>query len=106
MSDKRKNGGPAFPQPDLSGYGMGPVEGQNGQYQMEGMSLRDWFAATMPIRESDPSISFATDVMSSAPPSPDWGDAPEDVERWWAMAEAKLRYMRADAMIAAREGKE
>jgi len=33
------NGGPAFPQNDLSGYGMGPSAASN-----DGMSLRDWFA--------------------------------------------------------------
>lgn len=39
MTDKINNGGPAFPQNDLSGYGMGPAGYGNG-----GMSLRDWFA--------------------------------------------------------------
>ena len=38
MTD-RNDGGPAFPQHDLSGYGMGPAECNNG-----GMTLRDWFA--------------------------------------------------------------
>ena len=36
---KIDDGGPAFPQHDLSGYGMGPAESNNG-----GMTLRDWFA--------------------------------------------------------------
>jgi len=40
---KINNGGPAFPLPDLSGYGIGPFE-KDGSYQMSGMSLRDWFA--------------------------------------------------------------
>lgn len=39
MSEPIQDGGPAFPQNDLSGYGMGPAEKNNG-----GMSLRDWFA--------------------------------------------------------------
>jgi hypothetical protein len=39
MSNWRDNGGPAFPQNDLSSYGMGPAECSNG-----GMTLRDWFA--------------------------------------------------------------
>ena len=38
MAD-RYDGGPAFPQHDLSGYGMGPAETNNG-----GMTLLDWFA--------------------------------------------------------------
>lgn len=39
MRDINADGGPAFPQSDLSGYGMGPSGTNNG-----GMSLRDWFA--------------------------------------------------------------
>ena len=41
MSDAKRvdDGGAAFPQSDLSGYGMGPSDGPQG-----GMSLRDWFA--------------------------------------------------------------
>ena len=35
----QNNGGPAFPQTDLSAYNMGPAETGNG-----GMTLRDWFA--------------------------------------------------------------
>lgn len=56
MTDSKKidDGGPAFPQHDLSGYGFGPSErGEHGDepedfgtrhYTVEGMSLRDWFA--------------------------------------------------------------
>lgn len=33
-------GGPAFPQSDLTAYGMGPSESGNNS----GMSLRDWYA--------------------------------------------------------------
>jgi hypothetical protein len=40
MSD----GGPAFPQNDLSGYGMGPVEDSDGTFKMNGISIRDYFA--------------------------------------------------------------
>jgi hypothetical protein len=40
MSDKTDDGGPAFPQNDLSGYGMGPSPCNN-----SGLSLRDYFAA-------------------------------------------------------------
>ncbi len=50
---KIEDGGPAFPQHDLSAYGFGPSERgtRNGpddpgdsRYTVEGMSLRDWFA--------------------------------------------------------------
>lgn len=55
MTKKIDDGGPAFPQHDLSGYGFGPSErGTHGdgpedfgtrRYTVEGMSLRDHFAA-------------------------------------------------------------
>lgn len=51
MSNEKADGGPAFPQHDLSGYGMGPAmrgfvpgDEMSGRYEVEGMSLRDWFA--------------------------------------------------------------
>jgi hypothetical protein len=44
MADSKiDDGGPAYPQNDLSGYGMGPSE-RDDRYTVEGMSLRDWFA--------------------------------------------------------------
>jgi CobQ-like glutamine amidotransferase family enzyme len=39
MENEINTGGPAFPQSDLSAYGMGPSQTCN-----EGMTLRDWFA--------------------------------------------------------------
>ena len=42
--DKREDGGPAFPQPDLSAYGIGPYEGPG---SLGGMSLRDYVIATL-----------------------------------------------------------
>jgi hypothetical protein len=47
---KINDGGPAFPQHDLSGYGMGPSmrgqtdEAYSGKYTVEGMTLRQWYA--------------------------------------------------------------
>lgn len=48
----KDDGGPAFPQHDLSAYGMGPAmrdhipgDEMSGRYEVEGMSLRDYFAA-------------------------------------------------------------
>lgn len=40
---KTNDGGPAFPQADLSGYGFGPAM-RGDEYVTNGMSLRDWFA--------------------------------------------------------------
>lgn len=75
MTDKINDGGPAFPQADLSGYGMGPAECNNG-----GMTLRDWFAgqALAGLLASGGSVSWEQDVFSA--------------------------YAAADAMLSARKG--
>jgi uncharacterized protein YodC (DUF2158 family) len=69
-----KDGGPAFPQNDLSAYGMGPSE-----VQSQGMSLRDWFAGQ------------ALAGMMAAQ------SVPHSAEKW-----AFAAYTVADAMMAVR----
>jgi hypothetical protein len=61
---KTNNGGPAFPQSDLSGYGMGPPEGPNGQYQVQGMSLRAY--AAIKLRVPDSGINWLDDMIRQA----------------------------------------
>lgn len=70
---------PAFPQSDLSAYGMGPLEKGNG-----GMTLRDWFAG-----------QALTGLMS------DPGLRPSTLAEFSHMAERL--YQVADALLAARE---
>ncbi len=64
-----------------------------------GVTLLDWFAAT--IRLEEISINMATIIMGEKPPQ--WGDG-NDLEclKWWADAEARLRYLNADAMMKER----
>jgi hypothetical protein len=76
MDDPINDGGPAFPQNDLSGYGMGPAERNNG-----GMSLRDWFAG-----------QALAGIMAGVGASTWEGDAAN-------------AYKVADAMLAARAAK-
>lgn len=80
MAEEQNDGGPAFPQSDLSGYGFGPYPGNN-----SGMSVRDWFAGLamqgMMARDS-------YDAGQSTP-----------------ALRASLAYIEADAMIAARTAK-
>jgi hypothetical protein len=78
MTDILKDGGPAFPQNDLSGYGMGPAKCNNG-----GMSLRDWFAGQ---------------VMQGLLEGVAWDVAAEHAKRC-----AGVAYIAADAMLEARE---
>lgn len=83
MSDA-DNGGPAFPQNDLSAYNMGPDGIGDGM----GMALRDYFAGQALVGFlSNPSASVNTNE----------GVASEDLV-------ARSMYVIADAMLAARKG--
>lgn len=68
-----------------------------------GKNLRDWIAVTMPLDAESPSVTQAKALMGE--PLPDhnvWAERPLEAIRWHATAEAKLRFLRADAMLAAR----
>lgn len=87
----KDNGGPAFPQHDLSGYGIGPAmsgvdpsDEYSGRYEVNGMSLRDWFAGQ----------ALAGTCAYSGEGSKLIDTNPKAI--------AKTAYIWADAMIAAR----
>lgn len=91
MSTK-DNGGPAFPC-ELS-------------TRFQGMTLRDYFAAKADISsdiESDGCIyqRLAIALMGGDLP-PSWDNDFFEARIWWARAESRLRYMKADAMLAER----
>ena len=65
-----------------------------------GMSLRDWFAAYAFVTAEDPHPTLAKAVMGTEVPN--FSESPITATIWWAEAEARLRYIKADAMIAAR----
>lgn len=96
------DGGPAFPM-------CGEVYGKAGDDRWTpGMSLRDYFAAAIVVHLDEPSPFVARCLMNSEPPQ--WSTE-RDYEQsakcfaWWAEAEARFRYARADAMLRAREVK-
>ena len=66
----------------------------------QGMSLRDWIAAQPDITGSTMMIS-KEQGEALAGPRP---DDPLDAFRWQCMVMASLRYIAADAMLAARKG--
>lgn len=78
-TEKLNYGGPAFPQNDLSSYGMGPAEFNN-----VGMTLRDWFAG-----------QAASGAVAA------FGDA--NISEVGMRAIVREAYGIADAMLAARE---
>lgn len=79
----KDNGGPAFPQNDLSAYGMGPCDIGN-----DGMSLRDWFAGQALIGVGTWMPTSGGSNLSS---------------KTAMSARAVWAYEQADAMLAARK---
>lgn len=77
-----------------------------------GMSLRDWFAANEKLAEWDNPESVASNSMieALAGPRPVKGWAAKTKDEWVEMLtwdatwRAKLKYLRADAMLKARDG--
>jgi len=95
----KEDGGPAFPSP-LERY-----LNEKDEYAYrggEGMSLRDYFAAAVEIKESDHPDTFVLVEVLLGRPMP----APEaDLRGWlefWAEYEAMVRGIKADAMLAER----
>lgn len=86
-------GGPAFPQNDLSGYGMGPAERNNG-----GMTLRDWFAGQA---LANPAI--CTGEVANRTLDEWFGRYRANISRAEIVVRQALEY--ADAMLAASEAK-
>lgn len=109
MTSKIEDGGPAFPQHDLSAYGFGPSErGEHGasgepddfgtrHYTVEGMSLRDYFAGQFISRFAN-SDGEPLDVKDAA----DQFDVDCALREHWSHA-ARTAYIAADCMIAARK---
>lgn len=98
----KDDGGPAFPAPDAAKARFG----DSNPDAFLGMSLRDYFAAKADIRDdfdSDGCIDqrLAVALMDGETP-PNWDNDYLEARVWWAKAESRLRYMKADAMIAAR----
>jgi len=94
-TEKIKHGGQAFPMLGEAGY--------NSDWQTDGgMSLRDWFAGVYNLGADGISKTWAEKVMGSG--APDWMlDNGMDCIRWWCEAEARIRFLHADAMLKARE---
>ncbi len=94
------DGGPAFPTKREYQTEFGP-----GYEQVEGMTLRAWFAGQETLSDYDhpdswQHYSLMLEAVNGAPP--DAAAEPLDYFKWECEARAKMRFMRADAMLAAR----
>ena len=72
------------------------------------MSLRDYFASKEQLHELDNGITFMSPKMGEAlagekMPEAGWSKDPIAMCKWEAKWRAALKYIRADAMLAARE---
>ena len=94
MSEQINDGGPAFPAP----YNNDGV----------GMSLRDWFAGQETLADLDhPEATISPELTNAlAGPRPDktFTEDPIAWTVWESNWRAKLKYIRADAMLKARGG--
>lgn len=91
--DDEVSGGPAFPALEIRTHDTGDIVANADQ----GVTKRDWFAAQLHSRLT---LVIATALMGEAPPPEH--DTLKSM-RYWARAEAKYRYLRADAMMEARK---
>lgn len=91
------NGGAEFPT-------LGNVAHNSDWPTEDGMSLRDYFAAQHRFDENGITTIQAEAVMAEK--SPDWmTESHLDCLKWWIEAEARIRFLAADAMLKAREVK-
>lgn len=82
----------------------------NEQKKPENQTLRDYFAASEKLGDidsmNDDSALLAIGFALGGPkPKGSWSDNPVGWIKWNARWRAELRYIRADAMIEAREAK-
>jgi hypothetical protein len=102
--DLSKSGGPAFPSfiqwgPE-GGLGFeGEPAGEEGEFTYySGVTTRDWLAATMDCEFNIHEPQLAEEIAGRPMP-----DSFIEQVQWAFEVEAKLRYMKADAMLKVRE---
>jgi hypothetical protein len=100
--NKPRDGGPAFP---VSVWDVG-LKGPVIRETIQGMSLRDWFAGQVECLMSYHDGTWLMDgngpmtiaeMIGRRQPSGNLQSI-----KWWAEAEATIRYLKADAMLAER----
>ena len=102
--DRSKTGGPAFPLfikwGTEGGMGFeGEPAGKEGTYTYySGLTTRDWLAATIPLDASINEEQLAAQIVGRDVPTD-----PLDMISFAFEMEARLRYMKADAMLKIRE---
>jgi hypothetical protein len=102
MSEQINDGGSALPTADAY-HPSGQIA-----YGRKGMSLRDWFAGQETLADLDhPEATISPELTNAlAGPRPDktFTEDPIAWKVWESNWRAKLKYIRADAMLKARGG--
>ena len=99
-----KSGGPAFPSfikwgpKGGAGFGGEPAGKEGEITYYGGIHFRDYFAATVPLDIKINDQDLGEQIVGRPMPETDL-----EVIVWAYELEAKLRYMKADAMLKARE---
>jgi hypothetical protein len=99
MSDIN-DGGPAFPIAASTG------DPRDGVYCQTGMTLRDYFAAAETLDDIDETVIFDIAVALAGPiPTGSWKTNTVEWIKWNSRWRAEVRFIRADAMLKAKEAK-
>ena len=97
-NEQINDGGPAFPhlRRHIADNTYIPIaEG--------GMSLRDWFAGQEKIDLSEELVLGLLEALAGPRPVGDWSSTPLAWFHWSNLLQAKIKFARADAMLAARK---
>ena len=98
MSEKY-HGGPAFPIP------LNPGVSYGGHAPCDGMTLRDYFAAAETLDDLEHLTMEGAVALAGPKPEGNWSTNPIEWRKWEAKWRAAVRFIRADAMLKAREAK-
>lgn len=96
---------PAFPTAKITVLAEDRQQPECSSLEWPGMTLRDFFAAKAEGLDGESGLEYAEALAGRKRPDVVHG-SPENILEWarfWADADAALRYIKADAMLAARE---
>ena len=101
MNNNINDGGPAFPHKRQI-----RCNGEVIDSEMEpGMTLRDYFAAAETLDDLEHLLMAGAVALAGPKPEGDWSTNPIEWLKWEAKWRAEARFIRADAMLKAREVK-
>jgi hypothetical protein len=95
----RNDGGNAFPIASYDHMALSPETVDEHKRLLSGMSLRDYFAVHVQTDSDEVGVRYAEAIVGRA--MPDFAADPIANSTFWADYRARMRYIEADAMLAA-----